>query len=805
MALTDAFVLPGDVVLVPVSELPTDLRRQLNCDESDYPLTRPQSRSTSKVVDASAAGLLDHFRKPCTFVQAVVAFSRANQGSPEAILEAAFPLIHSLLESGLLVPADSDRAKAVTASFQRGDSVAGGKVLGLAHIVEDTELYQVELPEGQAAALKIGRALSGSGRDWAIRNETAILRHLDGDPAPRLLASGSLEDRPYILMEWCSGLESAIAAQRLRYARASDGGQSLRDLCTNILKAYAKLHERRVLQVDVHPRNVLVGDGQAVRIIDFGYACMDLDQRGQQYGRPGLAFFFEPEYAVAARSGLQQAGVSRAGEQYSLAALLYSLVTGSNYLDFSLDRGKMLRQLAEDAPLPFTARGVPAWPELEAILQRALQKNPADRFSSVAEFAAAVQNLGKQAGPSPPAATLPDAAPAERLLERVIRELGADGPLSESVWADAPSCSVNSGAAGYAYALYRIACARGEPGLLSLADMWATQARAHMDTESAFFNAALDMTPEMVGRISPYHTASGIHAVQALISLAMGDPTTAQEAVESFIRAADQPCENLDLTLGRSGVVLVCALLKEALAGHEFPVEATLTQLADRVLAGIWEELSDAPAMEQAQQFSFLGIAHGWAGVLYATLRWARVTGQGLPDPVAPRLEELAGKAKFTSNGGRRCAHWTRNSAASAAADPREYWPGWCAGSAGYIHLWTIASETLQEPKSLELAAAAANGAWDDPAPIGDLCCGISGRAYGLLNLYKRTGEHSLLDRARELADQAALAIAQYSLRRASLYKGEIGVGLLAADLERPELAAMPFFEHEGWPLRRGI
>jgi eukaryotic-like serine/threonine-protein kinase len=488
MAITDAFVLPGDVVLAPVSELPADLRRQLNCDESDYALTRPQSRSTSKVVDAGAAGLIERFRKPCTVVQAVIDFSRANQGSPDAIFEAAFPLIHSLLESGLLVPADSDRAKAVTASFQPGDSAAGGKVLGLVHLVEDTELYQIGLPQGQLAALRIARALSASGRDWAIRNEATILRHLDGDPAPRLLGSGSLQDRTYILMEWCSGLESAVAAERLRFTRTIDGGQSLLELCTNILKAYTRLHERRVLHVDVHPRNLLVADSHAIRIIDFGYACLDLDQAGRQYGtRPGIAFFFEPEYAVAVRSGLQPIPPSRAGEQYSLAALLYFLLTGSHYLDFSLDTSETLRQLAEDSPLPFTARGVLAWPELEAILQRALQKNPADRFPSVAEFAT-----------HPPPAISTGPSPATRLLERVLRELDAGGPLSESVWTDAPSCSVNSRAAGYAYALYRIACARGDPRLLSLADMWATQASAHMHTESAFHNPSLDMTPGMV-------------------------------------------------------------------------------------------------------------------------------------------------------------------------------------------------------------------------------------------------------------------------------------------------------------------
>ena len=83
---------------------------------------------------------------------------------------------------------------------------------------------------------------------------------------------------------------------------------------------------------------------------------------------------------------------------------------------------------------------------------------------------------------------------------------------------------------------------------------------------------------------------------------------------------------------------------------------------------------------------------------------------------------------------------------------------------------------------------------------VGDLCCGLAGRAYGLLNLYKHTGESEWLESARQLADRAVVAIQQYSLRRQSLYKGEIGVALLQADLERPELSAMPFFEHEGWP-----
>jgi hypothetical protein len=41
---------------------------------------------------------------------------------------------------------------------------------------------------------------------------------------------------------------------------------------------------------------------------------------------------------------------------------------------------------------------------------------------------------------------------------------------------------------------------------------------------------------------------------------------------------------------------------------------------------------------------------------------------------------------------------------------------------------------------------------------------------------------------------------ARLGLSRESLYKGEVGIALLASDLSRPEAACMPFFEREGWP-----
>ena len=75
-----------------------------------------------------------------------------------------------------------------------------------------------------------------------------------------------------------------------------------------------------------------------------------------------------------------------------------------------------------------------------------------------------------------------------------------------------------------------------------------------------------------------------------------------------------------------------------------------------------------------------------------------------------------------------------------------------------------------------------------------DLCCGSAGRAYALLNLYKHTGLTEWLSHARRLANHAA-SVREEAQRPNSLWKGELGVAVLIADLESPENAQMPFFE----------
>jgi len=808
MAITDRLVLPADVILVPVEDLPTRMRDQLECEDGDYAITRPRARTPSKIIDGQAAELLKEFHAPKTIVEAIISYSRARMIDPEETLVDAFPMIQRFTSLRLLVTADSPAANRITASFEAGDQVAGLEVLRCIQVLEDTDLYQVRQENGELAALKILRDEGRHEMRRMISREATILRHLDGRANPALLDTGTFEGREYLVLEWCAGMPASEAAAEFRRLPGAANRRKLLVLCSAIAEAYAHLHAQNVIHSDVHPRNVLVDGDGSVKIIDYGLARL----RGHQgelgkAHRGGVGFFFEPEYAVARRAGHKPPNSSKSGEQYALAAMLYFLLTGAHYLDFSIEKDEMLRQIAEDAPLPFAQRRVSPWPAVEQILAQALSKDSSDRFASVAELASKLNGVeipnepaaaGSEGDPLvvevvPPA----DYSAAAALLDEMLQRVAQSGRLLASELPTAPTCSVNYGSAGIAYALYRVACIRGEPALLSLADLWAAKAVRGSGSDTAFYNTAIDITPETVGRVSPYHTASGVHCVQALISQAMGDVTSQQEALEAFVAASAASCENLDLTLGRSSTLLACSLLLDATDGHDLVDTHALLQLGDKTLQDIWDKIATFAPIRECSELTSLGIAHGWAGLLYAAMRWCQSARRSLPDTIASRLQELAECAEPTGRGVR----WPWKIRRHRRERSDSYMPGWCNGSAGFVHLWTLAHDMLGDPAYLTLAEKAAWNTWEEPDSIGNLCCGLAGRAYGLLNLYRYTGEKNWLHRAQELANRAAASLRSSSfgdgLYRDSLYKGEIGVAILAADLSQPESACMPLFGQE--------
>lgn len=483
-----------------------------------------------------------------------------------------------------------------------------------------------------------------------------------------------------------------------------------------------------------------------------------------------------------------------------MAALIYLLATGEYYADFPLHRRELLRRVAEARVLPFARRGIPPWPALEAVLARALARAPAQRFASMAEFAAALRMIAPDtARPSlRRGPTIVRQSPRRRLLLDVLHGLRTlERRFARGL--PAPTCSVNLGAAGVALALYRIACIRGDAAMLGAADAWITSAAHELEAATAFADPVADLTPQTVGRISPFHTEAGVWAVRALISQAAGDKAGMEAAAKAFVTASRRPCEVLDLTLGRTGTLLVCALLLDAFHPALGPGCDALRLLGRETVHAVVRALECRGPIAASTRLPVLGLAHGWAGALYATLRWCRSTGAAVPAVVGRRLTELARLGEPAGRG----MQWPRIPGGSRPDPERSHVASWCGGTAGFVHLWTIAATSLDRDDFLDLAELSAWNVWEARRGAPGLCCGVAGRAYALINLYKHTGERSWLRRAQDLADRAALAADGPTADRGrpwSLFRGRMGIAVLAADLDRPETASMPFFEEEGWP-----
>jgi serine/threonine-protein kinase len=799
VALTGLFLLHGDAVIQPAPEFPEDIRRQIEARDEDFVLSRTNSRAQSKVIDAATAELVKYFETPRTIAQAVAQFSRGRAENPAILLEEALPALRSLIGAGFLTSPDSPDGAAKPQSLDSAASISGWTILRCIQSLDDTEVYQVRNSAGSFAALKMARADRHKLRS-AIAREASILASLGAAVTPGFIGMGEWNSRPYLLTEWVRGVESQTACGEFR--DRSESRAELLAVGGAILHSYAYLHEHGVVHGDVHPRNVLIDARDAAKVIDFGLARTDATRTSDgDETRGGVGFFYDPEFARAELGGQLAPPPTFSGEQYSIAALLYLLVTGSLYLDFLLERRAMLRQIVESPMLPFARRSTPSWPEIEALLARALSKDPAGRFSSVAEFADAWRRVS--------APQLREAAAASdpvlsAVLADILQASAVGGPWMVANSFAPPTTSINYGSAGLACGMLHIACAMDDAATLAMADVWSERSVRDVRSRDAFYSAELGVKPPLVGGTSIYHGPAGVYLTEALVAQAQGDSTSESEALRRFVEIVEQPCEVIDLALGSAGALVGCALLLKAsdLSAPPFRVKAAredVHKVGISLNEGMLRLLEGLGPITASKSLTSLGIAHGWAGLLYAGLSWCVATRAPLPASVRRRLRELEESAELAGRGLR----WRSDTQLLGAG---AYHAGWCNGSAGFVFLWTQAFRITGEPRYRELAEGAAWNAWETPTSNPTLCCGMAGQAYALLNYYRCSGEPAWLHRARDAARRAAALAEQGDPARSdpsgwrshSLYKGKLGVAVLAADLAAPERARMPFFEFDG-------
>ena len=193
-----------------------------------------------------------------------------------------------------------------------------------------------------------------------------------------------LRGRPYYVMPYVEG--KSLRA-RLEREGQLPVGDALR-IAREVASALDYAHRHGVVHRDVKPENILLDeDGQAL-VADFGIALAVEQAGGARLTQTGLSLgtpaYMAPEQAM----GERQIGVRT--DVYALGAVLYELLAGEPPFTGPTAQAIMARALTE-TPRSLTAQrpSVPAF--VDAAVRHALEKLPADRFASAAEFARALE------------------------------------------------------------------------------------------------------------------------------------------------------------------------------------------------------------------------------------------------------------------------------------------------------------------------------------------------------------------------------------------------------------------------------
>jgi len=213
-----------------------------------------------------------------------------------------------------------------------------------------------------------------------LRNEAALAGKLNHPHIVRTFQAVINDENSYVVMEYVPGgtLEPFIHSDNLL---PLDRLVEYLYQCCRALN-YAQYHG--VIHRDIKPANLLLAGMDGIKISDLGTAVrMDIEQTQSNAGSPN---YMSPEQ-VRGESLTHQTDI------YSLGVVMYRLLTGhSPYSPKNL--AHLYQQIMHEVPPPPTTLRKDLPPQLERIVLRALQKDPADRFQSWRDFGNELAALG---------------------------------------------------------------------------------------------------------------------------------------------------------------------------------------------------------------------------------------------------------------------------------------------------------------------------------------------------------------------------------------------------------------------------
>ncbi len=245
-----------------------------------------------------------------------------------------------------------------------------------------TTVYKaLDLIEDREVALKVLSPYLVKDPKFKARfeREVEVLRQLEHPNIVPILNYGEHDGAPFIVMPF---MPTGTLEDRLRSGPLSpkEGSRLVREISS----ALAHAHEMGIVHRDIKPSNFLVDEEGNALLSDFGLAHLHDDSKSLT----GSAVIGTPAYMSPEQCGAGP--IDARSDQYSFSVVLFQLTTGHLPFDADTPIAVALKHINEPLPRPRDLN--PNLPEpIEAVLIKALSKNPSHRYPSISAFNDAFQ------------------------------------------------------------------------------------------------------------------------------------------------------------------------------------------------------------------------------------------------------------------------------------------------------------------------------------------------------------------------------------------------------------------------------
>ncbi len=292
---------------------------------------------------------------------------------------------------------------------------------------------------GRAVAIKVLAPQFADDPNFVtrFRREAQAAARISNQNLVSVFDTGSDDGVHFIVMEY---VEGKTLAEFL-----SGGGRIMPDraieIAIDVCRALEAAHAQGVIHRDIKPGNIMINQRGEVKVTDFGIARMvsTAETVAQTAAVLGTASYLSPEQA-------QGQPVDGRSDLYSLGCVLYEMVTGRPPFLGDSPVTVASKQVLEQ-PTPPSRLNRDVSPDLDAVILRALAKNPANRYQSAPEFRADLERI-RRGLPVEATPLLPAAAAATQAIPR--EAAGATAVLPPDAAAGAGALALVDPGAGHA-------------------------------------------------------------------------------------------------------------------------------------------------------------------------------------------------------------------------------------------------------------------------------------------------------------------------------------------------------------------